>query len=168
LVDEFRFAINNGHGAEHAAEIVPPAFAEAVDDRMALELFAAVVALMARLSAGVPAGCVAEEILAVRLMDQGEVWLEMRVEKGELSKGDAERAAGEFRSLFELFQDDDVLNLFEMSEPADAALAGQSEINYQMGVADQRLESWFKPFGWSPTTGYLSDDGPRAPAGPTG
>jgi hypothetical protein len=143
---------------------VPPAFAEAMDDRIALELFAAAVALMARLAAEVPAGCLAEEILAVALMSEGEAWLEMQVDKGELTEETAKRAAGEFRSLFELFQDDDVLALWEMSEPADASLAGQSEINYQMGVVDQRLEAWFKPFGWSPTTGYLSDEGPREPA----
>jgi hypothetical protein len=164
LVDEFRYAINNGFAVQHAAEIVPPAFAEAIDDRIALELFAAAVALTTRLSAGEPAGCLAEEILAVELMSEGAAWLEMQVYKGEITEGRGNRAAGEFSSLFELFEDDDVLDLWAMTEPADAALAGQSEINYQMGVADQRLEAWFKPFGWTATTGYLSDEGPREPA----
>ncbi|MQA91395.1 MAG: hypothetical protein GEU90_14395 [Gemmatimonas sp.] len=166
LVDEFRFAIHNGEGAEHAVEVVPPAFAKAMDAGIALELFAAAVALMARLSAGEPAGCVAEELLAVELMSEGEAWLAMQVETGELTEGEAKQAAGEFRSLFELFEDDDVLNLFEMSEPADAALAGQSEISHQMGVADQRLEAWFKPFSWTAATGYLGDGGPPASTGP--
>jgi hypothetical protein len=39
---------------------------------------------------------------------------------------------------FELFEDDDVLNMFDMTEPADAALAGHDPINHQLGVADQR------------------------------
>jgi hypothetical protein len=166
LVDEFRFAIQNGEGAEHAAQIIPPAFAQAMDKQIALELFAAAVALMARLSAGEPAGCVAEELLAVELMGEGEAWLEMQVDKGELTGGEAKAAAGEFHSLFELFEDDDVLNLFQMSEPADAALAGQSEISHQMGVADQRLEAWFRPFSWTTATGYLGDEGSPASTGP--
>jgi hypothetical protein len=70
LIDEFGHQLTVGHGADHAREIVPPAFAKAVTDRLALDLFAAAVALMARLSAGTPAGCVAEEIIAVRLIDE--------------------------------------------------------------------------------------------------
>lgn len=158
LVDEFRYAINNGGGAEHAARVVPRAFAEAIDESLALELFAAAVALMTRLSAGEAAGCVAEEILAVELMNQGDAWLDMQVDKGELTKEAAKAASGEFRSLFELFEDDDVLAMFKMSEPADAAVSGQSEISYQMGVADQRVEAWFKPFGGVSPTGYLDTD----------
>src|SRR4051812_1316274 len=68
LVDEFRAALLAGDPVGYAAEIVPPAFVSAVDDRLALDLFAAAVALMARLSDGVAAGCVAEEIVAVELI----------------------------------------------------------------------------------------------------
>jgi hypothetical protein len=164
LVDEFRAAIFDGGGIEYAKNIVPPAFVEAMNDWLALNLFAASVALMARLSAEEPAGCVAEEVLAVAVMDEAETWLEMRTDQGELSEAAAKAAAGELRGLFELFQDDDVLNMFEMTEPADAALAGHSEINQQMGVADQRLEAWFKPFGWVRPTGYLGQEG--IPPGP--
>ncbi len=155
LVDEFRHAINNGTAVEHAAGLVPDAFSEAIDEPLALELFAASVALMARLSAGEPAGCVAEEILAVELMSNAAAWLEMQADKGELPQAVARAAAGELRSVFELFEDDDVLDMFEMGELADAAVAGHSEINYQLGVADQRLAAWFKPFGGTAPTGYL-------------
>jgi hypothetical protein len=58
---------------------------------------------------------------------------------------------------FELFEDDDVLNMFEMAEPADAALAGHDPINQQLGVADQRVQSWFHAFGGTAPTGYLRD-----------
>jgi hypothetical protein len=45
--------------------------------------------------------------------------------------------------------------MFEMAEPADAALAGHDPINQQLGVADQRVESWFRAFDGTAPTGYL-------------
>src|SRR5437764_6022258 len=141
LVDEFRYQHLNGDQVAHAAELVPPAFAEAVDDALALDLFAAAVALMARLSAGHPAGCVAEEILAVRLIEQATAQLEMRADNGELSEAGAAAAVEALGGVFELFEDDDVLDMFEMAEPADAALASHDPIHVQMGVADPPTEN---------------------------
>ncbi len=158
LVDEFRYQRLNGDPIAHAAELVPPAFAEAVDEALALDLFAAAVALMARLSDGHPAGCVAEEILAVRLIEHATAHLEMRADNGELTEDETSSAVEALRGVFELFEDDDVLNMFDMEEPADAALAGHNPINVRMGVADQRIENWFTPFGGTTATGYLSDD----------
>jgi hypothetical protein len=157
MVDEFRAALLAGRAVDHARGLVPDAFEPAVDERLAIDLFAAAVALMARLSAGEPAGSVAEEILAVELMDRAEVWVDMRRDSGELDDAQGTSAVGELRGLFDLFQDDDVLDLFEMAEPADAALAGHDPINTQMGVVDQRIESWFVPFNWTAPTGYLHD-----------
>jgi hypothetical protein len=57
----------------------------------------------------------------------------------------------------ELFEDDDVLRMFDMREPGDAALAGHDPISRQAGVVDQRIESWFKPFGWTIPTGYIGE-----------
>lgn len=157
LVDEFRIALLRGDSVEHAQQLVPPAFAAAVDERLALDLFAATVALMARLSDGAPAGCVAEEVISAALMQHARAWLEMRREEGELDEAEERAASGELGGLFELFEDDDVLNMFEMAEPADAALAGHDPINQQLGVADQRVESWFYAFGGTSQTGYLKD-----------
>ena len=157
LVDEFRVALLGGDAVDHAQQLVPPAFATAVDERLALDLFAAAVALMARLSDGAPAGCVAEEIISVGLMEEARAWLEMRREEGELGEAEERSASQELRGLFELFEDDDVLNMFDMTEPADAALAGHDPINQQLGVADQRVESWFQAFGGTAPTGYLRD-----------
>ena len=156
LIDEFRYALVHGRATEHAAELVPSAFAEAVDERLAVDLFAAAVALIARLSCGDPAGCVAEEIMAVGLLGEAEAWLEMQGDMGEMDEADVKVAKGELKGIFELFQDDDVLGMFEMTEPADAAIAGHSWINQQTGVADQRLEAWFRPFGGVVHTGHLS------------
>lgn len=157
LFDEFRYQLAQGDGAEHAAMLVPPAFAEAVDEHLAVDLFAAAVALLARLSAGRAAGCVAEEIIAVRLMEEAECWLDMRADQGEITKDEAKAAKGALTGLFELFEDDDVLNMFEMEEPADASVAGHDFINRQMGVADQCIEAWFRPFGGVPATGHLAE-----------
>jgi hypothetical protein len=85
----------------------------------------------------------------------------MQADAGELDAVDARAATAELRSLFELFEDDDVLELFEMKEPADAALAFRSPISRQLGIADQRIEAWFTPFGGFPTTGHLSEAGDR-------
>jgi hypothetical protein len=157
VVDEFRVALLRGAAVEHAQQLVPPAFITAVDDRLALDLFAAAVALMARLSDGASAGCVAEEIMSVGLMEEARAWLEMRREEGELDEAEEHAASDELRGLFELFEDDDVLNMFEMAEPADAALAGHDPISQQLGVADQRVQSWFRAFGGTAPTGYLRD-----------
>jgi hypothetical protein len=60
LVDAFPGDVIAGKGVEHAREIVPPAFERAVDEGLALNLFAAAVSVMTRLSTEQPAGCVAE------------------------------------------------------------------------------------------------------------
>jgi PAS domain-containing protein len=158
LVDEFREALLGGRAVEHAQELVPPAFRGAVDERLALDLYAAAVALMARLSSDHPAGCVAEEILAVALLDEAEVVLDTGAAAGRLTGTEQGEAAQALRGLFDLFQDDDTLALWDMAEPADAAVAGQSEHYEQQGVVDQRVEAWLVPFGWTAPTGYL--DGP--------
>jgi hypothetical protein len=157
LVDEFRAALLDGDPVDHAKDLVPPAFVTAVDHRLAVNLFAASVALMARLSSDTPAGCVAEEIIAVNLIEEARALLEAQHEAGELTEVEERAAATELRGLFELFEDDDVMNLFAMLEPADAALAEHDPVNYQLGVADQRLESWFAPFGGTAPTGYLNE-----------
>jgi hypothetical protein len=158
LVDQYRHQLLKGRGVEHAREqLVPPAFAEAVDEAIALDLFAAAVALMARLSGDSPAGCLAEEIIAVGLLNEAKAQLEMGVDNRDISEEEAEHARGELRGLFELFQDDDVLDLFEMSEPADAALARHDPIKQHLGVVDQRIEAWFQPFGGIALTGYLHE-----------
>ena len=155
LVDEFRDALLGGRGVEHARELVPPAFRRAVDERLALDLYAAAVALLARLSSDHPAGCVAEEILAVALLDEAEVVLDTAAAAGRLTGAEQVQAAEALRGLFDLFQDDDTLALWDMAEPADAAVAGQSALNEQAGVVDQRVEAWLAPFGWTAPTGYL-------------
>jgi hypothetical protein len=96
---------------------VPDAFVPAVDERLAVDLFAASVALMARLSAGDPAGSVAEEVMAIELMSQAEVWLDLRREAGDLDDTQFRASVSELTGLFELFQDDDVLGMFEMTDP---------------------------------------------------
>ena len=160
IVDEFRAALVDGDPVDHARALIPPAFTTAVDERLAVDLFAATAALMARLSDGAPAACVAEEIMAVGLIEEARGWVELRRETGELDDDAARAASEELGGLFELFEDDAVLNMFDMVEPADAALAGHDPLNQQLGVADQRVESWFDAFAWASPTGYLRDRSP--------
>lgn len=141
VVDEFRAAVLDGRAVEHARDVVPPAFEGAVDERLALDLYAAAVALMARLSEGAPAGCVAEEVVAVTLIDEARLVLEIRKDEGMLTEGAEHHAREELRELFELFEDDEVLGLFTVAGP----------------VGGEDLEAWFDPFGGTAPTGYLND-----------
>jgi hypothetical protein len=155
LVGEFTDALCDGTLVEHARSVVPPAFRGAVDMQLAAALSACASALMARLAAGHPAGCVAEEILTVRLIEIAEELLEAAEDR--LGAEATANAIGELRGLFELFEDDDVLQMFEMSEPADASVAGHDPINRQLGVVDQRVEAWFDAFGGTTPTGHLTE-----------
>jgi hypothetical protein len=157
LVDEFRYQWLHGDAVDHAAQLVPQGFAQSVDRAKALELFAAAVALMARLSSGEPAGCVAEEIMAVNLIEDARARLDMRLAEGELTEGEVTSAARAMDGLFELFEDDDVLDMFAMREPADAALAQHDPSKRALDVVDQRVESWFEPLGLTIPTGYLGN-----------
>jgi hypothetical protein len=83
-------------------------------------------------------GCIAEE-LALELIRQEAVSV--------LELVDAPSASiSATKGVYEICEDDDVLDLFEMQEPADAALALTDPINIMMGKADMRVEEWFKPF----------------------
>ncbi len=159
LIDEFNHAITANRLQDHARDLVPPAFEEAVGRGLAIRLYAAAVALVARLAQGEAAGCVAEEIVAVQLIELARGVLDMH--EDELGDAALAHASQEVASgMFELFQDDDVLALFDMREPGDAALAGHDPINRQLGVADQRVEGWFRPFGWTVPAGHLDEGTP--------
>jgi hypothetical protein len=157
LVGGFRDQLLQGVAVEHAARLVPPGFAAAVNEGLALDLFAAAVALMVRLSDERPAGCVAEEIIAVGLLEGAEEWLGERFERGELTAAEQASAAEEMRGLFELLGDDDVLGMWARRAPDDAATGGRGQLKQQIGVADRRVESWFVPFGWVIPAGYIGD-----------
>ncbi|MHB8240650.1 MAG: hypothetical protein ACYDHN_01545 [Solirubrobacteraceae bacterium] len=157
LVREFREHVLLGNAVDHAVELVPPSFAAAVSERVALDLFAAAVALMARLSDEKPAGCLAEEIMAVELLKQAERWLEDRCVHQRLSHSEAEAAARELGGLFELFDGDDVLALFALSEPAGTSAESRNPSSRQLEVLEQRMASWFEPFGWTIPTGYMGE-----------
>lgn len=131
MVDEFRYQLLHHGGAVDYVRtwVVPHAFEQAVDESLALNLYSAAVALMARLSDEEPAGCVAEEIMAVHLINEAASLLESAAidEGGPLTAITAEeatRATGELNGIFELFEDDDVKALFDMKEPADARRCG--------------------------------------------
>jgi hypothetical protein len=154
LTEEFREAVIDGEATSVAYRLVPAAFAGTLDESLAINLFAATVALTSRLGLQEAAGCLAEEIVAVELLSIARSELDAQLGSGLLGADEAEHARDELRGLFELFEDDDVLDLFDMFEPADAALAGHDPVSQQMGKVDQRLEAWFRPFGGVNASGY--------------
>jgi hypothetical protein len=93
LVDEFRGAILQGRAVGHARMLVPDAFIPRVTAEIAIDLFAACVALTTRLSEERPPGCIAEEIMAVTLLDDARAWLDLEVAEGQLDDVDAHVAA---------------------------------------------------------------------------
>jgi hypothetical protein len=160
LVDEFRSALLRREAVTHARDLVHAAFVPAVNEMLAINLFAASVALMCRLSSGEAAGCLAEEILAVEVLELASSQLELGVKRGVLTPDELMHAREELRSIFELFEDDDVLDLFDMQEPSDAVVAQHGTVHQQMGKVDQRVESWFRPFARVTATGYYADRPP--------
>lgn len=162
LVEEFHEAICSGDAVEYARSIVPPAFAPAVTEEVAINLFAAAVALTTRLSDGEPAGCVGEEVMALALMSLAKEGLLGDVEDGHLAQDAANTAIAELPQLFELFGDADVLDMLAMEEPSDAALAAATPRNVGAAITDQRIQRWFVPFWRVAPTGYLRPDGMTA------
>jgi hypothetical protein len=83
-------------------------------------------------------GCIGEE-LALELIRQEAVSI--------LDLVDAPRTSIDAtRGVYEVCEDDDVLDLFNMEEPADAAVALTDPISLALGKSDMRIEAWFNPF----------------------
>jgi hypothetical protein len=104
--------------------------------------------------------CLAEELALELIRREAVSALELT--------GAGEGSIAATRGLYEVCEDDDVLDLFSMQEPADAALALESPISRQMGKADMRIEHWFDPF-YGGKEGALhplyleTEDGPTVP-----
>lgn len=158
LIEDFRDALAAGDGVNFAQSIIPETFVDAVDDRLAVELFAAAVALIVRLDRDAAAACVAEEILAVALIHGAVNELRHTVPPEDLQP-----AINALDGIFDLFQDDDVLAMFGCQEPVDAGLPDDHPIKLGLDVVDQRLEAWFRPFGGERDTGHI---GPRNAGAP--
>jgi hypothetical protein len=138
LVRDLRRSLLDSRAVEHAREIVPPAFAGVVDKQLSLDLYSAAVALMTRLSHGRPPGCLAEEIVTVRVVESARENLERRPAE-ELDPSTRAQSVAELRLLIGLFHDDTVLELFELDEPRSGT-----------GV-----ETWFGPFDSTAPPSYL-------------
>ncbi len=85
-----------------------------------------------------PPGCLGEELALEMVRRVAIDWLEM----AEAPQASIEATRG----VYEVCEDDDVLDLFSMEEPSDAALARFNPINIQAGKADMRVAHWFDPF----------------------
>jgi hypothetical protein len=85
-----------------------------------------------------PPGCLGEELALEMVRREAIDWLEM----AEAPQASIDATRG----VYEICEDDDVLDLFAMEEPSDAALARFNPINIQAGKADMRVAHWFDPF----------------------
>lgn len=156
LIDEYTQALCDEEGEAYAREmIVPPAFAGSVDADLAVRLYAAASALITRLMHNIPAGCVAEELIAVRLCTLATTALDLDLDAGNINAAEHAAACGGIGGLWEFFQDEDVALMFQMEDPSDAEAAAESSATQEMGIVDQRLEAWFEPFWGLPDTGHL-------------
>jgi hypothetical protein len=147
LVDNFREAIADRRAVEHARSVVPTAYEEAVDETVAVRLYAAAAALMARLSCSRAAACIAEEMLAAHLVIQCAGDLEHTPRWEHLTDGERLRAIRALDGVFDLFQDDEALGLF--------GAAAAEHTTPEQAIAEVR--TWFRPFNGVHVTGHLDE-----------
>jgi hypothetical protein len=152
ILDELDEALHEvQHGTpvgdtDFVQDYLPPGFIPAYDERF-LEGFRICLVVVGYKLAQDPAirpGCLAEE-LALEVIRRLAADLLEESDTGEPS-------IHALRGVFEICEDDDVLDLYDMEEPADAAVHGHDRISRQMGKADMRVEAWFEPM-WSGTDG---------------
>lgn len=157
LLQQYGQAIAEGKGEKYTQNILPPAFRPAVSPGLSARMYAAAAASITRLSDQEPAGCVAEEVVAARIMQQAAELIEQEVTQGVSEAQEAEEAIEGLGGIFSLFQDSQVLELFEMAEPADAALSAAQTEKAGSDQADQRLEAWFRPLWGKAAGGHLGE-----------
>jgi hypothetical protein len=133
LLGEFGDACATGALVDYARALVPPAFQAAVDPDLASRLYACASALIVRLARGEPAGCVAEEIIAVRLIEYARNVL--AAWEDALDEESAAHASNELTGIFELFQADDVLALFELANRQRETGTGGSKLGSSRSAA---------------------------------
>jgi hypothetical protein len=166
LIDEFAAAIAADGGVDYAQQLVPLSYEPGIDKRMALRLYAAASALLARLSTEEPAGCLAEEVIALSLISEAHAWLEMQGDLGELDEDEVVLGRAATEDLFELFQDDDVRFLFGSEQGLDAEGRKELDLGAVPAVIEQdggaavasakkAINEWFEPLWGGPGTGHL-------------
>lgn len=153
LAHSYGQAVAEGRGEEYTKQILPKAFAPAVTPMLSARMYAATIAVIARLMDQEPAVCVAEEIAALRVMEEASSIIGEQERRGGIPEEEAEAAMESLTGVFELFGDSEVLNLFDMEEPSDAAVIACDQI--EEGQIDQRLESWFRPLWGKAASGHL-------------
>lgn len=122
-----------------AVEHLPDGFAQAYDERFLLRFHACLVIVGYKLAQdpAIKPGCLAEELaLAVIVNLAAELLRE---------QGASAETLHALTGVYEICEDDDVLDLFRMEEPADAAVHGHDPVSRELGKADMRVEAWFDP-----------------------
>lgn len=157
IAERYGRAVAEGKTEEYTRQILPKAFAPAVSPELAARMYAATIASITRLMDQEPAGCVAEEIAATRVLEEAAKIIKGQEKRGTIGGEEAEQATESLTGVFALFGDSEVLGLFEMEEPSDAAiLSAQAEESHGEQI-DQRLEAWFVPLWGKAASGHLGE-----------
>ncbi|MBJ7457548.1 MAG: hypothetical protein JHD02_00020 [Thermoleophilaceae bacterium] len=164
FAQEYQEQLGSGRGAEYVKGLLPEGFAVVADEQMAAALFGSLTALLARLSSNEPAACIAEEIVAVTLLERASDALASDKQAGVISEQESWNALEELGGIWMLFGDDDVLELFGMREPADAAIELRRSLEERESRIDKRVEAWFDVMQGAVPTGLLREQ--KNPVGP--
>jgi hypothetical protein len=141
LVDEFRLAVHCRSEAVYVRQLLPACSAERLDRGLAINLFAAAISLLSRLSCAARPACLAEEMIALALLEQARIKLEAELVAGVLDSEQCLDAQRSLSSLFDLFEDDQALRLWSPEGLDQTARTDPA--------------SWFEPYSQVPRTGYL-------------
>ena len=83
-------------------------------------------------------GCVAEELALELIRQEAIAVLEVI--------GAPQESIEATRKVYDVCEDDDILGLFKMNDPAEVAAAISDPANSALAKADMRIPEWFMPF----------------------
>ncbi len=149
LFDDLSDAMALGQGQEVFASLLPPNSDVVVDGNLQARLLASLSAFLVRLEFSQPAGCLAEEVLAVNLIAEAEEVLDSWVGP-EFTEESRDEAVAELEEIFTLFDDSDVTLLF-VEQLDNAGNAVSPPRTYEsLGI-----DEWFDVFYSTPVTGHV-------------
>ena len=121
--------------------IFPAAIRPALTPRLVEKVQAAAVIVgwkLAQPGKPIRPGCVAEELALELIRQEAIAVLEVI--------GAPQESIEATRKVYDVCEDDDILGLFKMSDPAEVAAAISDPANSALGKADMRIPEWFMPF----------------------
>src|ERR1044072_8117982 len=150
-VATFRGCLLNGTGVEHALDFLPPPSPDFVDLELALGLYAASAAVVARLSAEEATACLAEDIVLINLIDDARKWLLVDRLSDLLEPEESQPATRALAELLRLVRDPVLPGVFASRPLLDALGIAAAEVL----LDDYPPETFFLPYPGAAPTGHL-------------